>query len=114
MPYNSQSRLMTELSTLFSYSVLPKLKLTVQNLKNTANSLSGRAHKNFAGGINQFERQHIDAWPQDQQEFVRGQLIVAIEDELPTSFAWEEGTVYRTVLISWGTTQGITFRSPFY
>jgi hypothetical protein len=118
MPYNSQSRLIQELNRLFSYPELPGLKLH-NRLKEKQNgqpsySLTDRADWNFTHRINTFERQHIDAWPQDQQEFLRGQLIVAIGDELPTSFAWEEGPVYRTVLVSWGTAPGITFRSPFY
>jgi hypothetical protein len=111
MPFNSQSPLIQGLNDLFSD---PKAKkLDSKKLTEESDILTQRA---VAHGLapTEPEKQHILAWPEDHQKLLRGVFLLSIDENLPVSFAWEEATVTRTIIVSFGNKMGATFRSPYY
>jgi hypothetical protein len=110
MPFNSQSPFILKLNALFS---IPRPRpLNSGILTGTTATLTERAvHHQL---IPEAERPHVDAWPQDHQALLRGLFVVAIDENLPVSFAWEEAEATRTIVVSFGDKLGITFRSPYY
>ncbi len=112
MGYNSPSPLMLRLNEKFvSPKLLPEEYLA-KPVANGGQSLAERAEAQEIV-INQFEFDHVNTWPIDQQDHLRGHLLVAIKDGLPVSFNWEEASQTCTIIVSFGTALGVTFRSPF-
>lgn len=112
MPFNSQSPFILGLNDLFSDPMAKGLDSA--NLPpGVDNILTQRA---VAKGLapTAAEQQHIEVWPQDHQKLVRDVLVLSIDQNYPVSFAWEEATVTRTIIVSFGQKLGATFRSPFY
>ena len=118
MPFNSQSPLILGLNALFS-SPQANIKPGVgsKELRKTTVKLSQRAAQYSNIAPTSGEVQHINGWPQDHQDLMRWVLALSIDDDIPTSFAWEEVEQpghTRTIIVSFGQKMGATFRSPYY
>ncbi len=118
MPFNSQSPLILGLNQFFSS---PKANAGVTGSselrKVQANKLSDRAQHYDSIAPTAGEANHIDGWPKDHQELLRWVLVHSIDQDIPTSFAWEEVELpehTRTVIVSFGKKMGVTARSPYY
>lgn len=68
------------------------------------------AHHNIVR--NDFERDHLEKWPADQQAMMRALLIHSIREGRPIVFDWEEDTTTSTTVMDFGETLAVTFRSP--
>lgn len=111
MPFNSQSPFILGLNELFS---APKAKnLDSKKLTHTNDTLAMRAATHGLAPT-KAEKDHIEVWPQDHQDLLRALFVVSIDEDIPISFAWEEARSTRTIIVSFGTKVGVTFRSPYY
>jgi hypothetical protein len=116
MPYGSQSPLTIRLTQLFS----DPAGLDSTLIANVG-SLVGRAQAR-AIVRNNWERDHLAQWPQDQQEMVRRLLVHCIEENRPIIFDWEESATFCTTIVDFGDGDAgapppavaVTFRSPRY
>jgi hypothetical protein len=106
MPYGSHSPITLRLTKLFQ----DPAGLSPVDLQNGA-PLVQRAQ--FHAIVqNPFEIEHLDTWPKDQQEMVRGLLIHSIQEGRPIVFDWEEAKTTSTTIMDFGDTLAVTFRSP--
>lgn len=118
MPFNSQSPFILKLNALFS---APQAKgLQSSNLrpkmpKPVVDLLVERAQaRGVVPTTSIVQQNHIKEWPADHQTLLRELFVVSIDEDLPISFAWEEAATFRTIIVSFGTNVGVTFRSPYY